>query len=956
MKTRKLLSVLLALALLAAALPTAALAADEPVPGTKDDPYQPKSWMDLRETLLALDQEGAYYVQLQRSLTAPPEAAGERSTEEKTILVPEHAIVYLDLNGFVLDAAGLLYNPVDVEGMLFLTDSVGDGGLTGGYSAGLWIDKDGFCQMDGGTIYGNEECAVFNQGIFFLRSGTVFGGRDAGVENAGSFYMLGGLITGAGYNGVENYSGKITGRPGEFYMYGGAITGNGTEEHDDEEETEALHAPYCSGVYTQGFFEMFGGEISGNGAGQFYDSGVCVDGGCFITFVPTEQELEELKLDPAAEYDPRIEGNDPTGVLVISGAAGLAAGTIEGSPAGLYVTGEPNMPLGAMLRSVRQSRGIPYQPIAAAELMGVDITECQTGVHVEQEGYVVMAGRDDISMIAYNEDYGFNVGSGGVVELLSGIVGGSRWGVNVDGGYCVIRDDAEDSAWLLENERGVNVTSTGASSSDPLAPGLYLSGEPWFFFNDYDIFLGAGQTIHTCALVFELEYNEDTGVVNEGAVTVEDAYLLCEDVIVGMELYDRESYVFTDGLAAAGGGLWSFYSGIDDTGVRITDHGEAELFRSHGALDVVPATLTLTVGEEEQLAYAIDLDVAAAMEELYWETSDFSVLRCEDEANGRFSGVKAGQARVLLTVYTADSVYTAACDVTVRDAAPAPYVGGSGETSYAVTVAAATNGRISADRASAPKGAAVKLTATPDEGYEPDTVTVKGASGAEIAVTEAGGVWSFTMPGEAVTATATFKAKAKTEEPKTTDPLAAFGDLDPAAWYADGVRYVLGKGYMDGTGKGVFQPDEKTTRAMVATVLWRMAGSPVVNYAMPFADVAAGAWYAEAVRWAASQKIVEGWTDDATGKQVFAPDGVVTREQFATMLYRYAKLSGKGFQGMWSFRLDFPDVGDVSPWATEAMSWMVMNGVINGVDGKLAPRFSSTRAQVAAMLQRYDSV
>jgi hypothetical protein len=161
---------------------------------------------------------------------------------------------------------------------------------------------------------------------------------------------------------------------------------------------------------------------------------------------------------------------------------------------------------------------------------------------------------------------------------------------------------------------------------------------------------------------------------------------------------------------------------------------------------------------------------------------------------------------------------------------------------------------------------------------------------------------------------------------------------------------------MDGTGKGVFQPDEKTTRAMVATVLWRMAGSPVADYAMPFADVSGDAWYAEAVRWAASQGIVEGWTDEATGKQVFAPDNIVTREQFATMLYRYAKLCGKGFTGLWSFRLDFPDVADVSDWALEAISWLVMHGVINGADGKLAPQGSSTRAQVAAMLQRYDTV
>ena len=88
----------------------------------------------------------------------------------------------------------------------------------------------------------------------------------------------------------------------------------------------------------------------------------------------------------------------------------------------------------------------------------------------------------------------------------------------------------------------------------------------------------------------------------------------------------------------------------------------------------------------------------------------------------------------------------------------------------------------------------------------------------------------------------------------------------------------------------------------------------------------------------------------------FGPNDPITREQMATILYRYAQTKGQGFQGLLSFRLDFPDAGDVSDWATEAMSWMVMNGVINGKDGKLAPGGSASRAEAAAMLMRFASL
>ena len=183
-----------------------------------------------------------------------------------------------------------------------------------------------------------------------------------------------------------------------------------------------------------------------------------------------------------------------------------------------------------------------------------------------------------------------------------------------------------------------------------------------------------------------------------------------------------------------------------------------------------------------------------------------------------------------------------------------------------------------------------------------------------------------------------------------------FTDVDYESWYGQPVVWATVHRVTNGKGsETTFLPGDTVTRAEAATFLYRLAGEPdAAGNAAAFADVEPGAWYAPAVAWAAANGVAEGWTDAATGAQVFAPDEFVTREQFAAMLYRYAKLHGQGFaEGLWSFRLEFPDAADVSDWAVEAVSWMVMQGVVNGVDGKLVPQGSSTRAQIVTMVYRY---
>ena len=185
-----------------------------------------------------------------------------------------------------------------------------------------------------------------------------------------------------------------------------------------------------------------------------------------------------------------------------------------------------------------------------------------------------------------------------------------------------------------------------------------------------------------------------------------------------------------------------------------------------------------------------------------------------------------------------------------------------------------------------------------------------------------------------------------------TCPMYSFTDLDMTAWYHDGVHFCIANDLMNGTSTTTFAPGMTTSRAMIVTILWRLEGEPTVNGGAAFSDVANGKWYSEAIKWAAANNIVNGY-----GNGLFGPDDIITREQLATILYRYEQYKGGGFTGAWMIRMDYVDLADVSDWAYEAMCWMNMNGIVNGKPGKvLDPKGSATRAEAATMLYRYCEV
>lgn len=182
----------------------------------------------------------------------------------------------------------------------------------------------------------------------------------------------------------------------------------------------------------------------------------------------------------------------------------------------------------------------------------------------------------------------------------------------------------------------------------------------------------------------------------------------------------------------------------------------------------------------------------------------------------------------------------------------------------------------------------------------------------------------------------------------TPTPELPFDDVKPGDWFYNDVVYVYEKGIMDGVDNRVFSPNTTLNRAMFVTMLYRVAGEPAVSKTADFSDVPGDTWFSDAVAWASSQGIVDGYDDD-----LFGPYNSLTREQLATILYRYAKWSGRSTYAPTDALAGFADAAEVSAYALDAMRWAVYTGLMQGSENGLEPQSSASRAQVAAIIHRF---
>ncbi len=242
----------------------------------------------------------------------------------------------------------------------------------------------------------------------------------------------------------------------------------------------------------------------------------------------------------------------------------------------------------------------------------------------------------------------------------------------------------------------------------------------------------------------------------------------------------------------------------------------------------------------------------------------------------------------------------------------------------------AAGGKLTSSVSRATKGTTVTVTVKPDAGYQLEELEVLDKNGEALPLKElANGKFSFQMPDSKVTVQASFVQEST---------YAGYPDVLPQDWFYSSVRYVTERGLMNGTPNG-FEPNMDSSRATIWTILARFSGVDTT--------VVSGEWYAVARQWA-----MENGVSDGTN-----PNGVITREQLATMLYRFAKNKGLVQEPVTADLSVFVDAGQISDYALDAMRWAVSVGLLNGMDGsRLAPQGSAARAQVAAMLMRFDQL
>ena len=413
---------------------------------------------------------------------------------------------------------------------------------------------------------------------------------------------------------------------------------------------------------------------------------------------------------------------------------------------------------------------------------------------------------------------------------------------------------------------------------------------------------------------------------------------------------------------------WSFVNGQVLCGAEPADYSAVEVAKAAIPTDLtvytdesVAALNTAVDGVVRGKAFVSQANVDAmaqaikdAIAALQYKGADYTKV---DEAIAKanalnkdnykdFSGVEAAVKAVVRDKNITEQSEVDAMAKAIEDAIAAleqkPSSGGGPSSgvffpSYPVTIPGKTeNGTVTVSTKNATSGSTVTITVKPDDGFKLDELTVIDKNGNELKLTDKGnGKYTFTMPASKVEINASFVKKVE---------ISPFSDVSTSAYYYKAVKWAQKKGITGGIGNGLFGPNQPCTRAQIVTFLWRAAGSPVVNYAMNMSDVPEGSYYAEAVRWALSEGIATGTTENT-----FSPDSECTRAQAVAFLFRYAASEAVTLQELVS---GFSDADSVPGYALPAMNWALAEEIVQGNGSKLMPNDSCTRAQIVTFLFR----
>ena len=507
---------------------------------------------------------------------------------------------------------------------------------------------------------------------------------------------------------------------------------------------------------------------------------------------------------------------------------------------------------------------------------------------------------------------------------------------------------------------GVNVQSSNSSTAALTVDGgsLTASGSPGILYDSS----GSGTVPKTTALTISNSAIVDARGGGIGAGLLQDLKKVspADDsvgIVFGLDLSDSKAgtvygnVTLQEDLTIGEGESLTISDGasLDTNGNTITVEsggtlegeptGEGSVVYKVTGVSLNKNALSLAVGGTETLIATITPG-NATNKNLTWTSGDEDVATVN---NGVVTATGTGTTNI--TVTTADGNKTATCTVTVTappepepEPTPPPYI----PPTYAVTTPETPGGTVTVSPSRASSGRTVTITAAPDPGYALESLTVLDSRGNEIALTDKGdGKYTFTMPAGRVTVEASF----------TPAPL-PFEDVAPGAWYEEAVRYAYFHNIMEGMSETEFAPATALTRAMAVQILYNLEGQPDLsdeNLGYPYEDVDAQAWYGDAVYWARITGVATGYGDGT-----FQPGDSITRQEFAQMLYNYAKYKGYDLSAEGDLST-FPDANSIADWAEAAMSWANGNELINGHDdGTLEPDGTATRAQAASILMQFD--
>ena len=576
------------------------------------------------------------------------------------------------------------------------------------------------------------------------------------------------------------------------------------------------------------------------------------------------------------------------------------------------------------------------------------------------------------------------VAQGGNPMSTSGSPGGAGIG---SGGY-----PAGSSTITIS---GGTVTASGGKGADGIGNGGESQNGSSSTFSTGDagnslIYATAGEGTDTEAIVGKDDASNWRGVIflgNDGkiygdSVTPNENFSVPEDSTLTIEsgktLVVADEITLTNEGTITGSGAIRLYGTLTGKGT-IESVQQVHPVRN---LSLSETNLNMTVGDEPATLTATVEPTDATNPTVTWSSSNDNVVTVAD---GKVTAVAAGFATI--TAISADDPdITATCEVTVKEASdpdpgtdpeepgtdPDPEPGTDpddpstepddpveddpsdkpstpvipSEPDPEIEVTEPAHGDVEISPSKPEAGETVTITPTPDAGWEVEDVIVTDEDGEGVPVTEnPDGSWSYEQPESDVTIEVIFGEVAP--EP-TVDVSEIFLDVDPDAWYKDAVQFAYDNGLMTGTSATEFAPDVTTTRAMIVSILARLEGVTAADDA-GFTDVD-DEWFATAVNWAANVGVVNGFEDNT-----FRPNDAITREQLAATLCNYAAWKGEDVSARAELSR-YSDAAAISSWATDVMRWAVAENLISGVTtDELQPQGAATRAQVAAILQRFLS-